>query len=67
MTKEEIIDKLTHLKELMNEIGTTTETLTEEVDNMIHDINGKDDDLLHDPFEVDDQLDDLLNENNFGF
>ena len=42
--------------------------LTEEIDNIMHYMSGnKYNNLLEDPFAVDDHLDDLVNNNNFGF
>lgn len=67
MTNKEIVEKLKELKEFANDMNVSIDAITEKIDDIIYDINGKDIHKIDDPFEVDDELDEFLNNNDNSF
>ena len=67
MTNKDVVERLKELRELVNEMNVSSDTITEKIDDIIYDINGKDIHKIDDPFEVDDELDEFLNNNDNSF
>lgn len=66
MTKEEIIERLKQFSEMLHEVNVSTEILSEELDSIMEEINGVKEHTIDDPFAVDDELDEFLDNNKFG-
>jgi len=66
MNKENIIERLLNLKEMLHEVNTSTEVLSEEIDSIMEEITGIEDRVIDDPFTVDEELDNFLDNNKFG-
>ena len=68
MTNKEIIEKLIELKETAAEMDVSTDTIIDKIDDIIYDMGGhKDVREIDDPFAMDDELDELLDENRFDY
>ena len=64
---KDIVDRLNNFKELLHEMNVSTEQLSEEIDSIIDDISGTSEHNIDDPFAVDDNLDNFMNESNDSF
>ena len=67
MTNNEMIKKLEELKEFANEMNVSIDAITEKIDDIIYDMHSKGKHDVDDPFAVDDDLDELLDENRFNY
>ena len=68
MTNKEIIEKLIELKETANEMNVSIDTIIDRIDDLIYDMGGnKDEHEIDDPFAVDEELDEFLNDNKFNY